>query len=360
MSRQHHSPVDWVHVAFYGLIVGAVVVIGALAIWFFIERQSLVVHPEPLPKVTIVTPDAGARTAAAWIRLLTRAELNPTLVALKDFDPIEGVVVFCEVREIPPRLAQLLDEFVRRGGALVFVGMPPRTPIGAFRLEADEGQSEGVIRFTDSASPIHARIMPGSTISVKSAGAALLNETPRMVVDARWSGNERAAVMHMEVDRSRYLWFGFEPDAVDLSDVDLMLMLRSAFRWVAGQPVSEGATGEPQPAKTLAPAARREARLNGFAFSVDRSSDPDLHTIRMINRAGVPLENATVKVWLPPRVTRVALGGDFIMNRGVALTGVAEEGACLVTLRRLARNEDRVIKLRITERKPPQRQALMK
>lgn len=355
MSRHHHSHVDWLHVLFYGLIVGAVGIVGGFAIWFFIERQSLIVHPEPLPKVTVVTSDAESRLAAAWVRLLTRAELNPTLVDIDDFDPIEGVVVFCEVEQIPPRLAALLDEFVRRGGSLVFVGMPPRTAIGDVQLHADRGRSDGVIRFTDSASPIHARITPGSTVRAKSVEVALLNETPRMVVDARWSGNSRAAVMHMEVDRGRYLWFGFEPDAVEPSDVDLMLMLRSAFRWVAGQPVSEGATGDPQPAKTLAPAARREARLKGFAFSVDRSPDPDLFTIRMINRAGLPLPNATVKVWLPPRVTKVALGGDPIMNRGVTLTGVPEEGACLVTLPRLARNEDRVMKLRITERKPPKR-----
>ncbi|HEX8154962.1 MAG TPA: hypothetical protein VF698_17650, partial [Thermoanaerobaculia bacterium] len=81
--------------------------------------------------------------------------------------------------------------------------------------------------------------------------------------------------------------------------------------------------------------------------SVDRSPDPELYTIRMINRGGLPMSNPTVKVWLPPNVTRVALSGDFIMRRNATLIGVPEEGACLVSLPRLTRNEDRVMKLKI-------------
>jgi hypothetical protein len=43
---KHHK-----HLAIYGVVVALAVAVGALAIWSFIERQSLVVVGEPLPKV---------------------------------------------------------------------------------------------------------------------------------------------------------------------------------------------------------------------------------------------------------------------------------------------------------------------
>jgi hypothetical protein len=73
----------------------------------------------------------------------------------------------------------------------------------------------------------------------------------------------------------------------------------------------------------------------------------------MTNRGKVPLDNPTVKIWLPPRVTQVALAGDLLMKRNATLTGVPEEGACLVTLPSLTRNEDRVMKLKIVDQRPP-------
>jgi len=120
----------------------------------------------------------------------------------------------------------------------------------------------------------------------------------------------------------------------------------------AGQPVSDGAVGAPRTAKTLTAAARKEARDNGFAFSVDRAKDLSLLTVRMINRGGRPLANPTLKIWMPPRVTKVALAGDMIMRRNATLTSVPEEGACLMSLPLLTRNEERVLKLEIVEERP--------
>lgn len=356
MARRHEeASVSKTILAVYGLVMGAVVLIGIVAIWSFIERQSLVVQPEPLPKITVVTRNANSRLAASWVRLLTKAEMQPTLVPLETFDPIEGVVVFCEIDEIPPRLADLLDVFVRRGGALAFVGRPPRTPIGRFRMIFEPGMSGTGITMSETASPVLARLSPGHTLATKPMPVSLLKESPRMVVDARWRNNQRAAVMHLEQDGGRYLWFGFDPDGFVRDDRQLSLLLRTAFRWVAGQPVTDGAIGTPQVAKTLTPDARRDARENKFAFSVDRTSDPDLFTIRMMNRGGLPMSNPTVKLWLPPRVTKVSLAGDFIMRRNATLLGVPEEGACLISLPRLTRNEDRVMKLKIvsTRTLPP-------
>lgn len=352
MARRHEASVHWKHLVFYGVVMAIVVLIGAVAIWSFIERQALVIQPEGLPKITVVVKDANSALGAAWVRLLTDAEMQPTLVPLETFDPIEGVVVFCEVDEVPPRLADLLDVFVRRGGAVAFVGTPPRTPIGRFRLVSEEGMSDAAIKLSEITSPVLARLNPGQVLPMRRMRVAMLKESPRMVVDARWRDNARAAVMHLEQDGGRYLWIGLDPRALVLQDPQLKALLRTAFRWVSGQPVSDGAIGPPQLAKTLTPDARRQARENRFSFSVDRSPKPDLFTIRMMNRGGLPLSNPTVKVWLPPNVTRVALAGDFIMKRNATLTGVPEEGACLISLPRLTRNEDRVMKLKIVETRP--------
>jgi hypothetical protein len=352
MSRRTESRVSWKLLAIYGAMVAVVIVIGSVAIWSFIEKQSLVINPEPLPKITIVTSDSRSPLAAAWVRLLSRAELSPTLVPLETFDPIEGVVVFCDVPRVSPELAAALQEFVRHGGAIAFLGAPPETPIGKLRLVYDRELSDGSMKMSESVSPILARITPGYELAVRPAEVAMLKESPRMVVDARWRENARAVVMHMEDAGARYLWIGLDPRALTRAeDNQLMLLLRTAFRWVSGQPVSDGAIGAAQVAKTLTPDARLAARRERFAFSVDRMPNPQLFSVRMTNRGDAPLPNPTVKVWLPPRVTKVALAGGWALRRNATLTGVPEEGACLVSLPSLTRNEDRVLKLKIVERR---------
>ncbi|HET7437705.1 MAG TPA: hypothetical protein VFN10_23570 [Thermoanaerobaculia bacterium] len=349
MARRHEASVDWKHLVVYGAFVVVVALVGGVAIWSFIERQTLVIKPEPLPKITVVVETAGSKLGASWVRVLTQAELQPTLVPLETFDPIEGVVVFCDVENVPPRLAALLDEFVRRGGAIAFAGKPPKNPIGQFRLLTEPGRSDAAMRLSETVSPVLARLVPATEIPVHAGTPVpMLKESPRMVVDVRWRDSARAAVMHVQSNDARWLWFGFDPASLQRPDPTLLALLRSSFRWLAGQPVSDGAVGPPQTAKTMTPDARKDARENGFAFSVDRTRDDDTFTVRMINRGGVPLPNPTVKIWMPPRVTRVAFAGDFIMTRSATLTGVPEDGTCLVSLPRLTRNEDRVMKLRIT------------
>ena len=344
--RTHEARVDWKHLAAYGVVMLIVGLVGALAIWSFIDKQSLVVVPETLPKITVVTQDANSPLAASWVKLLTKAELAATLVPIEKFDPIEGVVVFCEVPTISPKLAILLEKFVQRGGAIAFVGMPPQVPTGTWNLSAEKGKSDPALKLSEAVSPVLARLNPGHEIAVRSSEVALLKETPRMVIDARWKSSARAVVMHMEDKGARTIWFGFDPSAIQQQqDTQLMLLLRTAFRWVAGQPISDGAVG--QTAQHLTPEARREARQQRFAFSVDRLPNPRLFAIRMTNRGTVPLDSPTVKIWLPPGVTEVALAGDFISKRNASLSGVPEEGACVVTLRTLTRGEDRMMKLKI-------------
>lgn len=351
--RTTESRTNWAALAIYGAVFCVVALIGGVAIWSFIEKQSLVIAPTPLPKVTVVTADPQSPLAASWITLLSKAEMQPTLVPLEKFDPIEGVVVFCDVPSITPELAGLLDEFSHRGGAVVFVGMPPSTPIGRLHLTADVGLSDNAIKLSEAVSPVLARLNPGYEVPLRPSQVAFLKESPRMVVDARWRKNARAAVMHLEQEGARFIWLGIDPNAMVRDDRQLLLLLRTAFRWVAGQPVSDGAIGAPQTAKTLTPDARRDARTEHFAFSVDPLPNPKMLSIRMTNRGGKPIANPTVKVWLPPRVTEVALAGDIIMKRNATLTAVPEDGACLVSLPELTRNEDRVMKLKIIQVRPP-------
>jgi hypothetical protein len=347
--KRHEAKVQWKHILWYVPILAVVVVVGALAIWSFLERQSLVIEPQPLPKVTLVTADPRSPLTAAWVRLLTTAEMQPTLVPVDQLEVLQGVVVICDLPSIPPKMDEALTRFIDRGGSVAVLGAPPSTNIGKIRLVADSGMSDSAIQLSESVSPILARLNPGYAIAARRMPVAFLQESPRMSIDARWSGNSRAVVMHMEQAGSRYLWMGFDPDAVNAQDRQLKLMLRTAFRWVAGQPISDGAIGDADLARTLAPDARRLAREDHFGFSVEPLGNRKVFSIRMANRGGRPIENPTVKIWLPPGVTQVALAGDFIMKRRASLTGVPEEGACLISLPSLTRNEDRLMKIKIAE-----------
>ncbi len=321
---------------------------GAIALWSFFEKQSLVTVPDPLPKVTVVTMNVNSRLAAAWVNLLTRAGLQATLVPMDKLDSIEGVVVLCDVPAIPPKPSAALDAFVRHGGSLAFAGIPPSTAIGKLRLSAEEGSSDTAIKLSEPASPILARLNPGSEVQMRSASVALLKESPEMNVDARWREKARAAVMHMEQDGARFLWMGFDPDAlVEKDDRQMLLLIRSAFRWAAGQPVSEGAVGDATTARTLTPESRRDARAARFAFGVDRLTNPRLFLLHVANRGPKPIGNPSVMIWMPPHTSDAAVAGDLFMRRNVSLTAIQGERAWVVSVPRLGPNEERIVKLKV-------------
>jgi hypothetical protein len=346
---RHEAHVHWKHIVWYVPILLVVIVVGALAIWSFLEKQSLVIQPEPLPKVTLVTADPRSRLTAAWVRLLTSSEIQPTLVPADQLEVLQGVIVICDIWAIPPKVQEALARYIAHGGSVAILGPPPSTAIGSVHLVADSGISDTGFKLSESVSPVLARLNPGYTIASARTPVSFLKESPRMTVDARWNGNSRAVVMHMEQGGTRYLWIGFDPDAVRADDRQLTLMLRTAFRWVAGQPVSDGAVGDADQARTLTAGARRQAREERFAFSVDPIGNKRAFSIRMMNRGGRPIENPTVKIWLPPGVTEVALAGDFIMKRRASIQAVPDESACLISLPSLTRNEERVMKIRIAK-----------
>lgn len=344
------AEVHWKHIAVYVAVLVVVLALGGLAIWSFIEKQSMAsIEPAPLPKVTLVTADPRSPLTASWVRLLTAAEMQPTLVPVDQLEVLQGVVAICDLQSLPPKVTESLNEFVRKGGAVAVLGAPPQSPLGDLRLVADVGVSDGSLKFSESVSPILSRLNPGYEIQVRPSRVAFLQETARMNVDARWSSNSRAVIMHIERGNSRYLWFGFNPDAVvTQQDRSLLLLLRTAFRWVAGQPVSDGAVGDASQARTFTPSARRDARAARFSFSVDPLGDKRTFSVEMSNRGPKPLLNPTVRMWLPPGVTGVRLAGDPLMKRHATLSGAPEDGAFLVTMPRLGRSESRMMKIKIT------------
>src|SRR5438874_13803295 len=118
---RHEALVQWKHILWYVPIVAIVIIVGALAIWSFIERQSLVIEPEPLPKVTLITADPRSRLTAAWVRLLTTSEMQPTLVPADQIESLQGVIVICDLWAIPPKLQEQLTRFIDRGGSVAIL-----------------------------------------------------------------------------------------------------------------------------------------------------------------------------------------------------------------------------------------------
>lgn len=347
MSRHEHR-FDWRTLLFYGFVSVLVLVVGATILYSFFEKQGLRqnVAAEPLPNVVVVTSDDEDELAAAWTGLLGTSDLPTTLVTPDKFQPTKGVVALCSLKNVDPRFRSFLEEHLRAGGGVAVMGAPPAA-LADLLGTAEMKSSEGVVRIADHPSPVLARVQPGHELGARAAEVAMLDETPAMTVDARWSGNARAAVAHFNVGGGRVLWFGLHPSALYVpNDRQLALLLRTGFRWLSGQPVSDGAVGAVVPAKALAPAARVEARRQKFSFSVDRLEKPGMLSVRISNRGNGRLLNPTVKIWLPPQNRSVTVSGSFVARRRVDITAVPEEGAILVTLPVLERHEERLLKLK--------------
>src|SRR5437763_3347748 len=161
---RHEALVKWKHIVWYVPIVLLVIAVGALAIWSFIERQSLVIDPEPLPKVTLVTADPRSRLTAAWVRLLTASEIEPTLVPADQLEVMQGVIVICDIWAIPPKVQEALGRFIQHGGSVAVLGAPPSTPVGNVHLVADSGMSGAGFKLSESVSPVLARLNPGYVV----------------------------------------------------------------------------------------------------------------------------------------------------------------------------------------------------
>lgn len=348
----HEHRIDWRAILFYGLASALVLLVGGVVLFSFFEKQSLLasIAPEPLPKVTIVTQDPNSKLAASWVSALTRSEFSPTLVPMERFEPVSGIVAICGIEEVSPRLIKQLDQIVSTGGGIVLFGAPPvNYPL--LGLTSKPGMSDSVLTLSETVSPLMARVNPGHAMGGKPVQVALIDETPKMSVDARWKESSRAAVVHYTFQTSRVVWFGFDPEALFLpDDRQMSLFLRTAMRWADGQPVSDGAIGTPVSSRAFSPEARMDARASGFSFSVDRLEKEGLFSVRVTNRGKKRISNPTVRFWFPPKVGSISLAGSYVSRRRVDLVPMPEEDSVLITLPALEPNENRYFKLKTAPR----------
>lgn len=354
MGRHHeHRGISWKALVFYGVASTIVLIVGALALHFFFEKQSLKksVASEPLPPVLIVVETADDPFGAAWVKLLTEADFSPTLVTLENFRPTDGVLVLCNLSKTNPAMVRSIEAHKKKGGALALLGAVPEALREVTGISTEAGVSGSAIKIGETVSPILARVHPGYEVGMRQGETPLLIEAPDTIVDARWRESARAVVAHRSDDLSRTVWFGFDPSRLyTRGDRHLGLMLRTAFRWASGQPVSDGAAGSaPAVARALAPSARVESRGMRLSFSIDRLEKLGYFSVRVTNKGNIRLQNPTIQFWLPPGTKRVELVGSFISRRQVSLVPVEGEGAVLITLPSLSAGEDRVMRLRATK-----------
>lgn len=352
MGRHDRGGIGWRALIFYGIASAIVAVIAFLSLHFFFERQMLrgELVPEPLPDVVIVTGNIDDPGTAAWVTMLAGADFSPRLVSVEAARGVDGVLALCNIDSVSPKLRALVEQQIAKQGSLALLGSVPQELRALTGISTESGQSSGALVISESVSPILARVQPGREIGAGSSEVHYLQESEKSEVDARWKSNARAAIAHLEDEKKRVIWFGFDPAALHVrGDRHLGLMLRTAFRWVDGQPVSDGASGSsPTVARSFAPSARVESRGLRLTFSVDRMPDEGIYSVRVMNRGKLRISNPTVKFWLPPDARRVELIGSWISRRRVELVPVEGENAVLIVLPALAPNEDRVMRLQVS------------
>jgi hypothetical protein len=352
MTRHDRGGIGWRALIFYGIASAIVAVVAFLSLHFFFERQMLrgELAPEPLPDVVIVTENVDDPHTAAWVTLLAEADFSPRLVTVADARGVDGVLALCNIRAASPKLRSLLEQQIARQGSVALLGSVPQELRDLTGVSTESGTATGGIVISENVSPILARVQPGKEIGIRTSEVFFLEESEATEVDARWKSNARAAIAHLADARKRVIWFGFDPSKLNVrGDRHLSLMLRTAFRWVDGQPVSDGASGNsPTVARSFSPSARVESRGLRLTFSVDRMQDEGIYSVRVTNRGKLRISNPTVKFWLPPDTKHVELIGSWISRRRVELIPVEGENAVLIVLPPLAPNEDRVMRLQVS------------
>lgn len=339
----------WRVVLFYGLTGSAVAIIAATVLYSWFARQMLAasIVAEPVPSVVLLANEGSAR-AAAWVRLLNDAKVPTKLVEPARADAAPGVIALCEPDAVPPAVLAELQRRLARGEGVVLIGAVPPPVATLVGFGTEEGESGGLLEIGDQASPILARVAPSHQAWFAREPGAIAMETPEMQIDARWRQSARAAIAHLTTPAGgRVLWLGFDPAAMQRArDPQLELMLRTALRWVDGQPVTEGAAGELAAAQTIAVGARTEARRRRLTYSADRVANRRLLSIRLQNRSGEAIANPAVRVWLPPGSSRPELAGSWFSRRRVSVQHDGEEGSVTLTLPALAPHEERLLALR--------------
>lgn len=332
---------------FYGGVSVLVLALAVVAVAMWVQRQLLLqqIAAEPLPSVAIVTQDREAASVAAWVRLLSDAKIG-TKVISPDEIPQDGesVLALCAIDTVSGAQLNAVEQHLARAGGVLILGPLARPLAERLRASASITTTHGMLQLASEASPVLARATPGHEIWFNGGEIALLDETPEMQIDARWRDSGRAAIAHYRARDGRVVWFGIDPGAMHRGRDDVVeIILRTAARWAAGQPVSDAASGDPAAAKALSPAARQAARR--LSFSADRLKTRSQLMLRVTNRNGAAVDFVTVKVWLPDGAGRAKLQRP-LFGRIDAAVEEADDGI-LVSMTRLAPHEERLVKLKL-------------
>lgn len=339
----------WRVVLFYGVTGSAVAIIAATVLYSWFARQMLAasIVAEPVPSVLLLADD-GSEQTAAWVRLLNDAKVPTKLVEPARIDAAPGVVAIGGLKGLAPALRAEFQRRLAAGQGVVLIGSVPREVTALVGFATEEAESGGLLEIGDQASPVLARVTPSHQAWFTPGRGPVAVETPKMQIDARWRQSARAAIAHLTTPAGgRVLWLGLDPAAMQRArDPQLELMLRTALRWVDGQPVSEGAAGELGGAQTITVGGRVEARRRNLAWSADRVADQHLLSITLRNRGDEAIPNAAIRVWLPPESGSPQLAGSWFSRRRVSMIHDGDERSVTLTLPALGPHEERLLALR--------------
>jgi hypothetical protein len=327
------------------LLAGAGAVISTLVERQFAGRR---LAADPLPEVTLVGTRAESPEVHSWARALTRSGFPLSLTTAETVRSGSGVIVLCDLRELPPTSARVIDAHLASGGGVVISGAWPEGVGPSPDVVPLDGAGSLVVG--DDPSPPAARALPGHATRYPADARALSLAAGHGTHPAVWwEARSEPALAYARHGGGRIVWIGFDPSTVaSTRGSDFDLIVRSAFRWAAGQPVSTAAAGAG--AAELSAGARRLAREQRLAFSVDRLDRGRRFSVQLSNRGSSRIENPTVLFWFPPGVERVAPAGTAFSRRGVRLEH-REEGMATISLRSLGRGDERLIILE--EVQPP-------
>ena len=349
MTRTQREEGAWRVVLFYGIAGSAVAVVAAAVLYSWFARQMLAasIVAEPVPSVVLVADD-GSDRAAAWVRLLNDAKVPTKFVGTSSTAPVQDVIAICEPGDLSEGMRREVERRLAGRRGIVLVGAVPPALAQLVGFGTEPHESGGLLEIGDQASPVLARVTPSHQTWFAPFPGAVVVETPQMQIDARWRETSRAAIAHFTTPSgTRILWLGFDPASMRRGrDAQLELMLRTALRWVDGQPVTEGAAGEFAAAQTIAVGARSEARRRRLIYSADRVASRKLLSIRLQNRSGEAIPNPAVRVWLPTGKGMPELAGSWFSRRRVSVQHDPAERSVTLTLPALGPHEERLLALR--------------
>lgn len=336
----------------YGLLAFAIGVAATLIVALFLSRGAIrsPAVSTPLPRAVIVA-QADDPVAQAWLTALVEAELDTAYVEPQRYEPGDHLLVIVSLASNHSAITAEVRRRISAGGGIILVGEVPSAVaelIGTTARSADV--QTAVVRTSERASPLLARVRPGIELPAAPAPRAVLEETPAMVVDARWTEPPAAAIAHWTNRRARIAWFGTTLEDQDLRNVPMLgVLVRAATRWAAGQPISDGALRQEREGEPFSAASRQLAQDHGLGYSAQRSRNDEIEVV-VVNRGTESLSNAQVRIWLPADVRSAGIGREMLRTPDATLTEADGGDAVDLHIPSIEPSERRSYRLELTLR----------